>query len=57
MVLIHVFFGAQRKIGHLLDGSPDTKNSSYPDWLGSGCYIIIWLLNSMEVRVNSVVSS
>lgn len=49
----HIFVRAQRKIRHHLDGLSNTKDPSYLVCLGSDCCIIIWLLNSMEKKVNS----
>lgn len=45
-----VFVGVQRKIGHLLDRPPDTKDPSYYDWLANGYCIIIWFLNPIEEK-------
>lgn len=48
-----MFAGAQKKIGHLFDGLLDIKDPFYPDCLTHDCYIITWLLNSMEETINS----
>lgn len=47
-----IFVRVQRKLGYLLDGLADTKDSCYSDQLTNDYYFITWLLSSMKEKVS-----
>lgn len=51
--IFHVFVGARRRIGHLLEGLLDMKDSSYSNWFANNCHVISKPLNCIKEKVSS----
>jgi len=51
----HIFIGTQNKLAHLLQPPPADTDITYVTWLTRDYSVIIWLLNSLEEKINGSV--